>query len=279
MNNKNLMVVAIVAVLAVAAVGVGFFFLSGDDEPETMKILIQDDEGVYFWAEGEGGDGYTAFKNACERYEIENDTNMTEEYGASIDSIFGLETEQTVPPSEENEWGVYIYWSQYSFVDGEWILNEVSIDKVKTSDVDAIAFVYSDSNKKPLAKPSEAKIWNMSDDGVVFTIESMSGLNFKINGIGTTVMDALFDATTVYNIPFEPSGPEDEPNGVYSLFDIAMEQIEPPSEEHAYGVWAWWTQKLPAEDGEGWETSSVGMNNLNTSDVGSILLVYGSESM
>lgn len=279
MKNKNLMVVAIVAVLAIAAVGAGYIFLSGDDEPETMTIIIQDDEGVYFWVKGEGGDGYTAFKNACEEYEIENDTSKSEEYGASINSIFGLEMEQTEPPSEENEWGVYIYWSQYSFVDGEWVHNDVSIDKVKASDVEAIAFVYTDSNEMPLATPSEAKIWDMSDDGVVFAIESMSGLNFKINGTGTTVMDAFVDATTTYNTPLKSTGPEDNPNGIDSLFDIGMEMIEGPTEEHEYGVWAWWIQKIPAEDGDGWESSTEGMDQLKTSDISSMLIVYGSEDM
>ena len=281
MNNKN-MAIAIVAILIVAVVGVGVYTFYGnnsDDDSNTMTFLIQDDEGVYFWIKGEGDNGYTAFGNACETYGIEHEISNNGSYGGSIDSVFGMGTVQTEGPSEDNEYGIYIYWNQYSFVNGNWKMNDVSIDQVKTSEVKFMAIVYTDSYVEPLVKPSDAKIWDQSTEGTVFTITSPSGMNFKVNGIGTMVMDAFIDATSAYKIPFEPSIHQGEKSGIDSLFGIETSQVTPPSEDNPYGEYVWWTQMVPEEGGEGWVMSPLGMNLLKTSEYGSILIIYGTGSM
>lgn len=279
MNNKNV-AIAIVAVLVVAVVGVSVYTLYGsdNDDSNTMMFLIQDEEGVYFWIKGEGDNGYAAFGNACETYEIEHEISMSP-YGGSIDSVFGMGIVQTEAPSEDNEFGIYIYWNQYSFVNGSWAINEVGIDQVQTSKVKAMALVYTDSFVEPLVTPSDAKIWNMSTDGTVFTITSPTGMSFKVNGTGTTVMDAFTNATSVYKIPFEASMYGGEPSGIDSLFGIEMKQVVPPTEENPYGEYAWWEQKIPKQDGEGWEASLLGMNLLATSEYGNVLIIYGTGDM
>ncbi len=274
MNSKS-MVLVVAAILAVAAVGVVVYNNLGDDnEADIVKILIQDEEGVYFWIGGEGDDAFTALADACEKFEIPL-VSSDSTYGKSIDSVFGIGTEQVEPPSPENEYGVWAYWSQYSFIDGEWGANEVSIDQVKTSEIEAIALVYSSTFAAPLVTPSDAKIWNHSTSGTVFTIESPSGIYFKVNGTGDKVIDAFINATDAYDIPFVPTG-GDTPTGISSLFGIEMAMVEPISEENPYGVWHWWVQNIRDEGGTGWINSSLGMGNLVSSETPEMKIIYGS---
>ena len=59
MQNKTMALIA-VAVIAVAVAGAGIYYLyGGDDSQEGTKILIQDNEGVYFWIEGDGDNELT----------------------------------------------------------------------------------------------------------------------------------------------------------------------------------------------------------------------------
>lgn len=266
MNSKSMVLVA-VAILAVAAVGVVVYFNAQDDSDAcTVKILIQDEEGVYFWIEGEGDNAYLALVDACKKFDIPLDSSDSQ-YGKSIDSVFGKEMERVEPPTPENEHGVWAYWSQYSFIDGEWEANIVSIDQIKTSEIEAVALVYSSASDTPLVTPSEAKVWDHSTEGTVFTIESSTGLYFKVNGTGDKVIDAFTNATSAYGIPFVPSEWTGSPDGVNSLFGLETTQID--------SVYYWWIQYVRTADGTGWEGSELLMNALNTSDTPEMKLVYG----
>lgn len=256
MNSKSMVLVA-VAILAVAAVGVVVYFNAQDDSDAcTVKILIQDEEGVYFWIEGEGDNAYLALVDACKKFDIPLDSSDSQ-YGKSIDGVFGIVSKEV--------------WSQYSFVDGEWEANEVSIDKVKSSEVKAIALVYSSTYASPLVVPSEAKVWDHSTEGTVFTIESSTGVYFKVNGTGSKVIDAFINATSTYKIPFVPSKESgtDDPNGIFSIFGLETDQVGTD--------WYWWGQYVHTADGTGWEASMSYMNGLDTSDTPEMKLVYGTD--
>ncbi len=256
MQNKTMALIA-VAVIAVAVAGAGvYYYLGGEESQEGTKILIQDNEGIYFWIEGDGDNELTALTDACERYEI--DVEFADGW---IGSMFSLGTVQA-----GDDW---IYWNQYSYVDGAWVLNEYNMDQYSTSDVEAMAIVYSDGTVSPAVDPDEAKIWRFSTEGMVFTIESKTGVSFKINGTGETAIDALENATERYAVPFAASG--NPPSGVESLFGITWAQEG--------GQWFWWIQKVPTSDGTGWETTSSMMDEILTSDVDEMKLVYGSEAM
>lgn len=250
-----LIAVAVIAV-AVAGAGIYYFYQEGDDAQEGTKILIQDNDGVYFWIEGNGDNELTALTDACERYEID-----VEFANGWIDSMFSL---GTVELSEYN----YIYWSQYSYVDGAWAMNNYNMDQYSTSEVEAMALVYSDG-AAPAVDPDEAKIWKFSTEGMVFTIESEAGVSFKINGTGETAIEALENATERYGVPFVASG--DPPRGIDSLFGITF--------AYEGGQWSWWIQKVRTGDGTGWETSSYMMDEILVSEIQEMKLVYGSESM
>ncbi|MEA4977165.1 MAG: hypothetical protein VB016_01240 [Methanomassiliicoccaceae archaeon] len=258
MQNKTMaLIAAAIIVVAVAGAGV-YYYYGGDETQEGTKILVQDNEGVYFWIEGDGDNELTALTDACEKYDIE-----VVFANGWIDSLFSL---GMVGPDADNNW---IYWSQYSYTDGAWVLNDYNMDQYNTSDVEAMAVVYSDGSEVPAVDPDDAKVWNHSTDGTVFTIESKSGVSFKINGTGETAIEALIDATDRYAVPFVPSG--NPANGVESLFGIT----------YAYegGQWSWWIQKVPTGDGTGWETSTLMMDEMPTSETHSMKLVYGTETM
>ncbi|MGE0014716.1 MAG: hypothetical protein AB7S83_00780 [Candidatus Methanomethylophilaceae archaeon] len=255
MQNRMMALIA-VAVIAVAVAGAGiYYYLGGEESQEGTKILIQDNEGVYFWIEGNGDNELTALADACDRYDIQ-----VEFANGWIGTMFSL---GTVGPDSENN---YIYWSQYSYVDGGWVLNENNMDQYSTSDVEAMALVYSDGTDLPAVGPDQAKIWRFSTEGMVFTIESKTGVSFRINGTGETAIDALENATERYAVPFVASG--DPPSGVESLFGIT-------GTEEGSG----WIQKVRDSDGTGWETSSLMMDEIFTSDIHEMKLVYGSEAM
>ena len=144
------MTIMAAAILVVAAIGIGVYVLyDGAEEAQGTKIYIQDIDGVYFWIEGEGSNGLTALTNACERYDIPLETSLSS-YGHSIDSIFSIEMSST-GVGDDVTW---LWWNQCSYIDGEWTSNEVSIDKVNTSDVDALAFIFSDGLVIPAVEPT-----------------------------------------------------------------------------------------------------------------------------
>ena len=269
MKSKSIVIV-VAAILAVSAAAIIINYgLSGDEsDAETTKFLIQDDKGVYFWIEGEGDDGFTALDDACKKFDVPLSSSDSS-YGKSIDSVFGL---QMIGAGD-----IWTYWAQYSFIDGEWKVNEVSIEKVKTSEVEAIALVYSSTGAAPAATPDDAKVWDHSTKGTVFTIESSSGLYFKVNGTGGKVIDAFINATAAYNIPFLPTSGSN-PTGIDSIFGLEMTMVEPISDENPYGVYHWWIQKVRTADGTGWESASALMSQLNSSDAPEMKLVYGTEA-
>lgn len=271
MKNKTIALIA-VAVIAVAVAGAGiyYFYQEGDDGKEGTMILIQDDEGVYFWVEGNGETAIEALIDATEKYDIPFIPTGGEDTPNGIESLFGITmAKETI--DEVDHWS---WWSQYSCVDGAWVINDVGLGEILTSDVEAIAVVYSDGSTLPAVSPDKAKIWRFSTEGMVFTIESETGLNFKINGVGETAIDALIDATGKYKIPFDAVG-GDSPFGIDSLFEISMAVEEIDGVEQ----WSWWIQKVRTSDGDGWESSADGMNEILVSDTREMKLVYGSELM
>lgn len=143
MNNKTIAMV-IVAVLAVAAVGVGIYFVYGnEDTPDTMSFLIEDGVNNFFWIEGEGNDGFTAFADACDKNDVLYVNSPSDSMGAFITSISGIE--QTEDYSS--------YWGLFYYSDGEWVSSDVGISSLKSSEVGFVAFVYGAWGVTPSMNP------------------------------------------------------------------------------------------------------------------------------
>lgn len=155
MNNKTIALV-IVAALAVAAVGVGIYYIYGNEDTRgTITFLIEDGESDPIWIEGRGNDATSAFIDACDKNGIAYVNNSSEEFGAFITSINGIE--QTEDYS--SYWGVWSYGcSTYvdDFVDGEWGETNVGISSIESSNVEYVAFVYGGWGTTPSVKPTIA---------------------------------------------------------------------------------------------------------------------------
>ena len=131
-------------------------------------------------------------------------------------------------------------------------------------DYSSIAMVYGDGKVAPAAAPSDAKVWNKDTTGTLFTIQSPSGMYFRVNGTGTTAFDAWVDAMVKYNVPYEPSE-SSYGKGITSMFGLTMTQ-------DAEGNYTYWNQDL-AVDGA-WSFNSVMMSNTNVADGSQMLLYY-----
>ncbi len=260
-NNQKIAVIAVIIVI-VAAVAVYFCLPGGEnDDGADFTFLIQDDSGVYFWIEGDGDTAIEAFKDATESYDVPFVPSTNNGLDSGIQSLFGLET--------SNASGSWVWWSQYSFVDGAWESNTVMMDQVSKDDVDYMAIVYGDGTNLPLVEPSDAVVWDKSEKGVVFTIQSDSGMYFQMNAEGKNVFDAFKNATKTFKIPFESSSYNGVENGIQSLFGLET--------SNASGSWVWWTQ-YSYVDGA-WTSNSTTMEQVSTTDGKNTAIIYGDGSV
>ena len=255
---SNVKIIAIVAVVAIVAIGAAAVFLNQDSgEDNEVKFLIQDDAGVYFWIEGSGDTVLDAFKDAAVDYGIPVEYSVYQGEENGIQKMFGLEMRQS-----GTDW---FWWSQYGWDGSGWVSNTVSMNGLSPSDVHGyIAIVYGDGSNPALVEPEDCEVWDGDTDGTVFTIESSTGMWFKVNGTGATVYDAFTDAVGDYDIPFIPTtGME----GINSLFGLEM--VNDPDNPSA---WTYWVQKV-MDAGE-WVDAPKGMGELDSSDHPVFKIVY-----
>lgn len=258
-KQKKIAAVAVVVVIIVAIAAAYALTRDNDKSGEnnTVTFLIQDNYDVYFWIEGSGDTVYDAWKDATTSFGITYTPTTYSGAETGISSMFNLSTTQ-------DEAGNYIYWAQYSFVDGEWTFNDLTMNNIASTSVDYVAVVYSAYGSTPsLETPGQAKVWDKSTSGTVFTIESPSGMYFRINGTGTTVCDAWVNAMQTYNINYEVSE-STYGNGVLTMFGLTMMQAED------YEYWG----EYCVQDGA-WVLSDYVMGNIQSADYPTYLLSYG----
>jgi hypothetical protein len=259
--KKTIIAAIVVLVLVVAAVGIYFTVLDKDDkDPNDVTFLIQDSQGVYFWIDGNGETVQDALVDAFSSYP--EGTLVTSNYG--ISTLFGIGT--------TSSGGVYSWWVQYSWKNDAWTYNsEDTMVELKSSDLDYFLVIYGAGGMEgidlpeDIAKPSDAKVWDGNTSGVLFTIESSTGLYFNINGSGKTVYDSMVNANSKFNMGFigseDPSG-----KGIKSLFGLEMIQFG--------GVWSWWSTYVLTDDGKNWESSFLYIGNMESSENAQVCLIY-----
>ncbi len=272
MENKNAIIAAVVVIIVIiAAAGVYLAFGNnggdngGDDETPGVTFLIQDDQGMYFWIDGQGETVMAAFQDAVETFDIPYEPSVDADgsvYG--IQSIFGME----MTSDAEGNW---TWWGQYTWTDGAWAFANVGMAEMTPEDTsNYFAIVYGDGSVDltTLATPEDAVVWDGQNSGTLFTIKSSSGMYFQVDGSGTTVLDALEDAVETYKIPFEPSRDADGNSyGIQSIFGMEMAS-------DADGNWTWWGQ-FSKEDGN-WVQTQYMMSELQSADYAEFGLSYGS---
>lgn len=260
-KQKGIVIVAVIIVIIAAVFAAQALNDKHDEAGDAeVKFLIQDDQGVYFWVSGEGETVYDAWKNAVGTFDlpavasVDKDGNET-----GIQSLFGMA--MTCDAA-----GAWTWWVQYYYDGSAWQSNTLYMTNMLAKDYSAIAMVYGDGSVAPAATPADAKIWDRSIDGTLFTIQSPSGLYFRVNGEGTTVFDAWADAMKNYSIPNEPSE-SSYGKGINSMFGLAMIQ-------DAEGNYTYWNQDV-VENGA-WIAAGSMMSNLQSADYSQMLLYYGS---
>ena len=264
--GKAVIAIAVVAVVALAGAGAAIFFFTQDKTP-TATILIEDQNGVYFWAEGKG----ETVADACAKTSAGVTITMTDSsFGKYISEINGLKEDYT---TDTCYWGVY-------YLDGDkWVSSDVGVSSLKVSEHSTIGLFYlvtdyttyaikeGGPDKVTVPKVEDKKVWNGSTDGTVFAIKGISGLYFYINSAaGETMTERFTAATSDYKIPFEVS----KYGGIGTLFGIGTVKV---TEEKSF----YWAQ-FGLVDGA-WAYMSTGMKSTTANDYKQFAIVYGDGGM
>jgi len=261
MSSKAIFAVVAAVIIVVAGVGVYFLLNDDKDDPNDVTFLIQDDEGVHFWLKGNGETTIDALENAFSAYE---DGTFTKSSWGGVGELFGI-------GSIENLDGDWSYWVQYTWVDDDWKYNTLGMNSIMSADVEYMLIIYGkgimDDTPLPegLSTPSEANVWDGSTKGVVFAIESMTGLYFYINGEGKTVYDALKNADSKYGLDYVKNDTASG-EGVFSMF--GLEQYNDG------GKWYWWSTNVINDDGDDWDFASTVIGALQSSENPQVCFKY-----
>lgn len=221
-NQKKYAAIAVVAILAIAAIGVAWY-VTKDDGKESVTFLIQDDKGVYFWASGStNGSVLDALDDAASafKFPFEKSTSTS---GDGIQSLFGIEMKQNGA-----SWS---WWSQYYWDGDSWETAELMPSNIKASEYDYFALVYEDGSKAPAANPDKAVPITSKMSGFKFIVESESGLYFYISGTGDNAALAMKAASAKYNVPYVAA----ETGWIETIFGIGTVEI-------SEGKWTYWSQ-------------------------------------
>ncbi|MBO4568491.1 MAG: hypothetical protein J5674_00680, partial [Candidatus Methanomethylophilaceae archaeon] len=183
----------------------------------TAKILVEDQDGVYFWTEGSGETIADCIASPSAGVSFTTTDNT---WGKFVDEINGL-------ASTEDFSG---YWSLYTYKDGAWTLSDLGVSSMKTSENPVVGFFYviaeteepygiiaGGPDKVTVPPVSSAKVWDGKTDGTVFCIQGASGLYLYISdATGENMSERFKAATAAYNVPFE----ESKRGGISTLFGI-----------------------------------------------------------
>lgn len=261
-NQKKIAAVAVVVVIVIVAAAAAYILTrdnGNNSDDNSVTFLIQDNYGVYFWVEGSGDTVYDAWVDAMTSNGISYVPSYdTSGVGYGIQSMFGLEM--------TNASGTWVWWQQFTYADDGWSANTVNMNEIKSTSCNYVALVYGDSNGLPYAYPMDAVVWDGSTSGTVFTIQSYSGMYFKINGSGTTVYDAWVDATTKYKVTYESS--EDS----YGTFISSIYGLDTYYSD-TYTYWSLYVVSNGA-----WDYAPSYMTGIQSSDCSHMLVVYVYES-
>lgn len=256
MDKKTIIAVVVAVVIVVAAVGVYFVFFKDNKD---VTFLIQDEEGVSFWIEGNGETVQDALIDAFSDYP--EGTLVTTSSG--ISTLFDIGTAKDLD-------GNYSWWGQFSWKDGKWSYNATeTMAGIESKNVDYFLIMYGKGTMDGMTTPDytptpdDAKIWDGKTTGTVFTIASETGLYFKVNGDSSENLILAFEsACNNYNIPFVKSPDAGYGEGIATLFDFGWDEVSGK----------YWAQ-YENVDGS-WNATILGMASLKCEDHPTFLVAY-----
>ena len=270
--GKAIMVLAVVAAIAVVGAGVAIVVINNNnkDTTPTATILIEDQDGIYFWAEGKGNTIADALGNLSPGVTV---TMTDASFGKYVSAVNGLAETPYDPAKDTSYWSFYIY-------DGTaWKYSDLGVSSVNTSETPTVGLFYVTSDKDTYAikaggpdnvtvpKVEDKVVWDGSTSGTVFAITSHTGMYFYINSAKAgTMLERFQDATSTYKIAFEASSS----GGISTLFGKGTVKID---EDYLY-----WVQ-YSLEDGN-WAKQSSKMGNIENADsYAQFALIYAISSM
>lgn len=228
--------------------------MTSEDET-TVTFLLQDQDGAYFWVEGNGDTVMEAFENAAESYKMPFEKSKSS-YGEGIKSLFGLEMTQID--------SVWYWWSQYQWTNSTWTSASVTMDELDAKENPYFACVYGNGAAGPKVTPSDAAVWDKDTRGTVFTIKCPSGMYFNINGSGNNLEKCAVNACETYKVPYALT----DSKGI----DVCgIESYTNYTETGMNG--AYWAQKYVDDKGVEQYTPSY-MENLTSQDYPAIIFDY-----
>jgi hypothetical protein len=260
MSNKLIIAIAVALVVVVAAVGVYFIMGNDKEDPNEITFLIEDDKGVYFWMTGTGETGEDALIDAAKKSDVKL-IYTSQSWGMYLTGINGLEGDL----KSSTSWGLFVYEGN------EWVSSEVGISTLVSSDYDYAGWFFGIPDENyivPLPDfipdVKDAKAWDKDTKGVTFTIESLSGMYFRVSGSGETVYDAMTDADSKYKMGFV--GSDGLRKGIDTLFGYGQIQDK--------GIWYWWSTYVLDESQNDWESSNKYIGEIPSSEASQICFIY-----
>ena len=287
MSSKNIGILIAVAA-AIVIIAAAAFFMSnggnggngGDDKEVTpvAKILIEDQDGVYFWTQGSGSTIADCLGSASPGVTV---TMTDSSFGKYVGAINGL-------AADGNS-----YWAIYSYKDGAWKMSDLGASSMKTKENPVVGFFYVTTEsaepygvvaggpgKVTVPAVSSAKVWDGRTDGTIFCIQGMSGMYFYISdATGTTMTERFKAATTAYGVPFE----ESKRGGISSLFGKGSvpktdsegnPMTDPETGSTVYNYWAQFGLVRGV-----WDYMSTGLASTKADDYSQMAIVYGDGGM
>ena len=269
--GKATIIIAVVAVVALAGAGVGIFVLNNQDKTPTLTVLVEDQDGVYFWTEGKGETAADALAKTSAGVKV---TMLDGSWGKYISEVNGLKEDYT---TDTCYWGLY-------YLDGDkWTYSDVGVSELKVSEHSTIGLFYvvSDSttyeikaggpDKVTVPKVEDKRVWGGSTSGTVFAITSHTGMYFYINGDKSGTMAERFKAATEdYKIPYVEKLKDGKPNGIDKIFGEGTVKVD---EDYKY----WVTYVL---DNDAWIIAPKKLPNIeDANDYKQMAMVYGISSM
>ena len=267
---KTAAIVAIVAAVVVVGGGAAAAVVimnNNEDKTPTVTVLVEDQNGVYFWTEGKGDTIADALAKTSDGVTV---TMTDASFGKYISEINGLKEDYT---SSTCYWSIYIY-------DGEtWKASELGASNMNTKDYETIGLFYVVSDpvtyevtaggptNVTVPSVNDKVIWDGSTKGTVFALKGASGMYFYTNSNKEGTMADRFAAMTEeFKIPFESSK-----SGIKTLFGIGSVEVEP-------GVWSYWAQ-FGLIDGQWGYMPTTMPNTDNPDDYSQFAVVYGDGGM
>ena len=149
---------------------------------DTAMILVEDQNGVYFWTEGSGETIADCIDDASAGVTF----TMTDvAWGKFVNEINGL-------ASTDDFSG---YWSLYILENGEWVSSDLGVSSLTTEDNPVVGFFYVEAETEEpygivaggpdnviVPSISSAKVWDGKTDGTIFG--SFASSDFAFSGVG-----------------------------------------------------------------------------------------------